>query len=135
MSGSDPAGAAADPTAAVAVLHNGRCPVCRHEIEAHRRTAAREGLPLAFDDLHSPDRAGWSVDADAAARRLHARLADGRVVRGFEANLAMWRAVPRWRPLARVAGLPGLRPVLAWLYERAFAPLAYRMHLRREGGR
>lgn len=119
-----------DDDAAEAVLYNADCPVCRLEIDRHRAAAARHGLPLAFDDLNGTARGAWGVSEDDAARRLHVRTARG-VVTGFDANLAMWRAIPGWRRVARIAALPVLRPVLAWLYERAFAPLVYRLHLHR----
>ena len=119
-----------DDDAARAVLYNADCPVCRIEVNHHRRRAAALGLPVAFDDLNGPARAGWGVDEDTAARRLHVRTANG-VVTGWEANLAMWRAMPRWRWLGRAGGLPVVRPVMETLYERAFAPFVYALHKRR----
>ena len=116
---------------AEAVLYNAECPVCRFEIDRHRDVAAREGLTLDFDDMNGAARDGWGVEADAAARRLHVRTARG-VVTGFEANLALWRAMPGWRRLAQVAGLPLVRPVLTAIYDRIFAPMIYRLHLRRQ---
>jgi predicted DCC family thiol-disulfide oxidoreductase YuxK len=117
--------------AAVAVLYNADCPICRFEVDHHKKKAAEQGLDVAFEDLNTDARQDWGVDEDTAARRLHVRTAQG-VVTGWEANLAMWRAMPRWRWVARLASLPGVTHLLGFLYERVFAPLVYRLHLRRK---
>lgn len=124
---------APDDDAALAVLYNADCAVCRFEVDHHRRTADAQGVDIVFDDLNGSALAGWGVDADAAARRLHARTAQG-VVSGWDANLAMWRAMPRWRLAARIGSWPVVRPVAEFVYERIFAPILYRRHLRRKGG-
>jgi predicted DCC family thiol-disulfide oxidoreductase YuxK len=117
-------------TARTCVLYNGQCPICAREIDVYRREAQTRGLPLAFDDLHDTDLARWGVDADAARRRLHV-LVDGRVLSGVPAFLALWAALPRWRWLARLVGLPGLRHLAAIVYDRALAPALYAMDVRR----
>ncbi|MEM8822749.1 MAG: DUF393 domain-containing protein [Pseudomonadota bacterium] len=113
------------------VLYNASCPVCRFEIDHYRKVAARDGLPVRFDDLNGPERAAWGIDADTAARRLHV-LEDGHVLSGFPAFLALWSEMPRMRWVARVLGLPGLRHGMSLLYDYVGAPLLYRAHLRRQ---
>jgi len=110
------------------VLYNRTCPVCRVEIEAYRRRAEAEDLPIRFDAL---DRAGdWGLTEDQAARRLHV-WQDGRVLSGLAAFRALWSAMPHWRWLARVTGWPVIRPLAALGYDRIAAPLLYRAHLGR----
>jgi predicted DCC family thiol-disulfide oxidoreductase YuxK len=116
-------------TSETRVLYNETCPVCRVEIDAYRRRAVRQGLPIRFDTL---DRAeDWGLTADEAARQLHV-WQDGRVLSGLEAFRALWSAMPRWRWLARVTGWPVIRPLAKVLYSRIAAPLLYRAHLRRQ---
>jgi predicted DCC family thiol-disulfide oxidoreductase YuxK len=68
---------------------------------------------------------------DQAARRLHARLPDGRIVSGVEAFALIWELLPRYRWLARLVRLPD-QPGLAGLaYNRIAAPILYRRHKRR----
>ncbi|MCB2044255.1 MAG: DUF393 domain-containing protein [Rhodoferax sp.] len=45
--------------------------------------------------------------------RFHVRQADGRLLDGAPAVLAMWALLPRWRWLARAGRLPGA----SWLME------------------
>lgn len=113
------------------VLYNDACPVCRFEIGHYAAHAGRRGLPLRFDDLNTADLAGWGLSADMAARRLHV-MHDGRLVSGLDAFRALWSAMPRYRWLARITGLPLVRPVLAFVYDRLAAPLLYRAHRRRQ---
>lgn len=111
----------------IRVLYNDTCPLCRWEVGHYRRAA--EGGPMAFDPL---DRAAdWGLTPDQAARALHVRQGDT-TLRGLEAFRAIWAELPRWRWLARLTGLPVLRPAVAFLYDRVAAPLLYRAHLRRQ---
>ena len=112
------------------VLYNGDCPVCSSEIRHYERYAARSNLPIRFDDLNDCDLSRWGVSADAAARRLHV-LKDGKVLDGIPAFLALWREMPRYRWLARLVGLPGIRQVAVAIYDHVLAPALYRRHLRR----
>lgn len=109
------------------VLYNADCPVCRFEIDAYRKRAA--GKPLRFDGLEAAARHG--LTPDQAARRLHV-IVDGQVLSGLPAFQALWRAVPRMGWLARLTGLPVIRPLTAALYDHIAAPMLYRAHLRRQ---
>jgi predicted DCC family thiol-disulfide oxidoreductase YuxK len=116
--------------AALRVLYNARCPICRAEIGHYASLAATQALPLRFDDLNGPDITFWGVSPDTAARRLHV-LHEGRVVAGIEAFRLIWAELPRYRWLARVTGWPGIRQATAVFYDRVAAPLLYGAHRRR----
>jgi predicted DCC family thiol-disulfide oxidoreductase YuxK len=73
----------------------------------------------------------WGLTEDEAARRLHV-MQDGKVLSGLAAFRAIWAGLPRWRWLARLTGLPVIRPAMAFLYDRIAAPMLYRAHLRRQ---
>lgn len=106
------------------VLYNGDCPICAREIAAYRRATQAEALPVTFEDLNTADLAAWGVSRDAARRRLHVR--DGERLRaGVPAFLALWRAIPRYRWLARLVALPGLHPLARVTYNAILAPLLY----------
>lgn len=115
------------------VLFNADCPVCSVEIRAYARHALGRDLPIRFDDLHSGALADWGLDADTAARRLHV-LHKGQLSSGIPAFLVLWAQMPRYRWLARVVGMPGIRTLAGVAYDRVLAPLIYRWHLRRQQG-
>lgn len=112
------------------ILFNGRCPICSAEIAHYQRAAQATGAALHFTDLNTAPLDDWGISPDQAMRRLHARR-DGQIVSGFPAFVLIWQALPRWRWLARLVLLPGLRQAVALVYDRIAAPLLYRLHRRR----
>ena len=113
------------------VFYNGACPVCRAEI-SHYRKGSSDGITWV-DLAEQPDAlADHGVDRDQALQRLHAQTPDGTVVAGVPAFLSLWAALPRYRWLGRVFGLPVIRPVAAFVYNRALAPMLYAAHRRRQ---
>ncbi len=116
------------------VLYNADCPVCSFEIDHYARYAKGRNLPVRFEDLNSEDLAGWGLSADQAARRLYVMHAD-RVLSGIPAFLVLWEQMPRYRALARIVGMPGIRHLAIAMYDYVLAPLIYRWHLRRQARR
>jgi len=112
------------------VLYNANCPVCNFEIQHYAQYAGANDLPIRFDDLNSDARDHWGLDADTAARRLYV-LHEGRLTSGIAAFVVLWAQMPRYRWLARVIGLPGIRQIASAGYDHVLAPAIYRWHLRR----
>ncbi|WP_050525977.1 thiol-disulfide oxidoreductase DCC family protein [Pseudorhodobacter aquimaris] len=116
--------------ASTSVLYNANCPVCNFEIRHYAQYAHSNGLPIRFDDLNSEAGEQWGLDPDTAARRLYV-LHDGRLTSGLPAFLVLWAQMPRYRWLAQIVGLPGIRHIASAVYDYILAPLIYRWHLRR----
>ena len=112
------------------VLFNAECPVCNLEIRTYERHAKAQGLPIRFDDLNTQCHA-WGIDPDTAARRLYV-WHDGHLTSGIPAFLVLWAQMPRYRWLGRVVGLPFIRPLAEFGYDRVLAPLIYRWHVWRK---
>lgn len=103
------------PPPALTVLYDGACPLCRREIGLYRQLPS--AAPLCYADVSDP--AQPLPDGTTRAQllaRFHVRAADGRLLDGAEAFLALWAALPGWRWLARVGRLPGA----AWILERVY---------------
>lgn len=114
------------------ILYNGQCPICRAEITRYRAMSARAGAPLSFHDLSEAPLERWQLDADAAARRLHARMPDGRLLSGVPAFAEIWARLPGLRWLARAVRWPLVGRLARFGYDRLAAPFLYRLHLRRQ---
>ncbi len=114
------------------ILYNGACPICSREIAHYRRLAAARGAPVVFDDLNQTDLGRWGLSADQARRRLHALDGTARLD-GLAAFRALWALLPGWRWLARLTGLPLVRPLAALAYDRIAAPILYRRSCRASG--
>lgn len=100
---------------ALTVLYDGACPLCRREISLYRRLQA--ATAVHYCDVSRP---GGPLPPGRSRRELLARFhvlcADGRVLDGAPAFIALWSVLPGWRWLARLARLPGV----PWLLERGY---------------
>lgn len=119
--------APADPAAAAEVFFDGACPVCRAEIAQYRRMRGAEAV--AWRDV-AGDAPPEGLNRETLLARFHVRRADGGLVSGFRAFLAVWRVNPRLAPLARLLD----RPPFTWAGEAAYRLfLALRPLWRRAG--
>jgi demethoxyubiquinone hydroxylase (CLK1/Coq7/Cat5 family) len=100
-----------DSTETLTVLYDGSCPLCRREI-AHVRTLSerQEDGAMCFIDISQPSvsKASCADDRARLLARFHVQRADGSMLSGAAAFVAMWDRLPGWRWLARFARLPGM---------------------------
>ena len=101
------------------VLYDGACPLCRREVAHLQGLAAQQpDSALCFVDVSATD-GPWAPDERARLlARFHVQGADGRLLDGAAAFVAMWARLPGWRWLARLARWPGVLPALEWAYGR-----------------
>ena len=97
------------------VLYDGACPLCRREVGVYRGLTPLR--PLRWCDVseaNSPLPTGGSR-ADYLAR-FHVQQADGTLLSGARAFVALWATLPGWRWLARIAALPGVTGLMDIAY-------------------
>lgn len=108
------------PPGETTVYYDGACPVCSREIAHYRSRPGAEGMRWVDATTCPAEALGPDLTRDAALARMHVRTADGRLVDGARAFAALWRGLPGFAWLGRLAG------------HRLVAPLAeagYRMFL------
>ncbi|MGF1606495.1 MAG: thiol-disulfide oxidoreductase DCC family protein [Rhodothalassiaceae bacterium] len=121
-------------TASLTTYYNGACPICSAEIGHYRAEAQRLGrTDLAWIDVseHASALEHHGLGQNCAYRRLYAETAEGRLLVGVDAFIAIWQQLPRWRWLARVTRVPVIRPVAKWAYEHVAARAIYHWNKRR----
>lgn len=103
------------------VLYDGACPLCRREIGVYQGLQPiKPTQTLKFSDISRIDcPLPPGGDRSSYLARFHVQRADGQVLSGAAAFVALWTTLPGWRYLAMVAGLPGATPALELVY-RAF---------------
>ena len=102
----------------ITVLFDGACPLCRREISVYQGLKPIEPTTqLNFADV-SQIQTALPPGGDRAAylKRFHVQLANGSVLSGAEAFVALWAVLPGWRWLARFASLPGVTPLMELAY-------------------
>jgi len=100
------------------VYYDGKCGLCRREIEYYKRVAPADRfvwLDIATDPASLAD---LDISQADALRRLHARDASGVVYVGVAAFSAIWQGLNYWRYLAMIVNLPLLKPLAAFTYDR-----------------
>lgn len=121
-------------SAQLTVWYNTKCPVCNGGIDWQRSRlmqAARAGM-IEFRDINlEPDALShFGAGLEDVRRRLHAVDADGRLHVGADCAIAVWRLTPGDAWLARLVGLPLIRPIARVAYDR-FADLLYAWNRRK----
>ena len=112
------------PTAsnpAATVYFDGACPVCRIEIAHYQGQPGAKALCFVDASKATAD-LGPDLAQERAMARFHVRIADGSLVSGAAAMVAVWSVLPNWRWAARLAALPGMMSVLETAY-RLFLPV------------
>jgi predicted DCC family thiol-disulfide oxidoreductase YuxK len=110
------------------VWYNSKCPVCNAGIGWQRSRlvrAARSGA-IEFRDINlEPDAlARFGAGVEDVRRRLHAVDADGRLYVGADCAIAIWLRTPGDAWLGLALGLPVIRHLSRFGYDR-FADLLY----------
>ncbi|MEC5216709.1 putative DCC family thiol-disulfide oxidoreductase YuxK [Actimicrobium sp. GrIS 1.19] len=119
--------------AALQVMFDGSCPLCRREVGVYRDLTP--SAPIQWVDVSDPNNLLPSgAERAVFMARFHVRTADGRLLGGAAAFVALWLTLPGWRWLGRFGALPGVTPLLEVVY-RGFLrvrPLMQRLARRLE---
>jgi predicted DCC family thiol-disulfide oxidoreductase YuxK len=91
------------------VYYDGACPVCRREIGFYQK---RTGGAVSYCDVAAEVCPAPDLGREEALQRFHVRLADGALVSGARAFLALWGQTPGFKAASK---LLSPRPVVALL--------------------
>ena len=104
------------------VWYNTRCPVCDAGItwQRNRLVRAAQAGVIEFRDINLEPAAlaRFGAGIEDVRRRPHAVDADGRLHVGADCAIEIWRRTPGTRWLGRLTGLPGLRWLAGFAYDR-----------------
>ena len=94
------------------IYFDGKCYLCSAEISHYRNHP--EGQAFTYVDITHPqfDAKAESLDPFAVHRVMHVKLENGQLVTAVDAFLNIWKNMPSYHPLYRIASLKALRPLL-----------------------
>lgn len=98
------------------IYFDGGCPVCTSEMAVYRRQPGAQACNWVDASRCDESAFGTDLNREAALKRLHVRLPDGRLAHGARGFAAMWMALPRTAWLGRVANLAPVAAVLEVAY-------------------
>ena len=104
------------------VFFDGSCPLCRKEIGFYRRKRGADRIDWVDVSAVARGDVATGLSCDQAMRRFHVMTPAGRLIDGGHAFAVLWAALPGFRWVGKVMGLPGLRHVLNLAYD-AFLPV------------
>ena len=90
------------PSSKPTAYYDGNCPLCRAEIDMYRKQDTDNRIKLidvSVTDVDLPD--GFA--RSQAMARFHVMSTNGRLLSGAEAFIEVWRQLPGWRWVARIA--------------------------------
>ena len=97
------------------VMFDGSCPLCRREVSVYRGLEPLQ--PLHWLDVSADTSpAIGAEDKSRFMTRFHVQRADGELLSGAQAFVALWLQLPGWRWLGRAASLPGATAFLELFY-------------------
>lgn len=104
-----------DSTRCTTVLYDASCPLCRREIALYQSLPSE--APIRWVDVSGPDvPLPCDLPREHLMRRFHLISADDRVLSGAAAFVHLWRQLPGWRHLARLAVIPGFVALMEVMY-------------------
>lgn len=97
------------------VLFDGSCPLCRREIALYKdlqADAAMQWVDISTCSYAAPE----GVSKDKLMQRFHVVTPEGVLLSGAAAFVFVWKQLPGWRWLAKLARLPGMLTLMEWSY-------------------
>ena len=106
------------------IYYNGECPVCRTEMEHYAEICATARPELRFIDSTRVrnDFTACGLRQEHLERRVYIRAANGQILSGMPAIIALWSRMPRYEWASRLFSLPVIRQATELLYDHLIAP-------------
>ncbi|CAM4127054.1 DUF393 domain-containing protein [Vreelandella rituensis] len=102
------------------VYYDAKCPGCRRDRQRYERLAGSQAKGIEWVDVTDNEALlrERGVNPQEALLSLHVEDEQGRIYNGLDTYILLMNRAPRLKPLAWLIGLPGIKPVLSWFYQR-----------------
>lgn len=110
------------------VYYNGACNICGPEVALYRKLAADHDAAINFIDISAS--CPVTMDKTTLLKQFHVRDGDERMHKGLDAFILLWKRLPKFRHLATLTSIPGIRHLGQFVYLNIIAPWLYRRYLK-----
>lgn len=102
----------------ICVYYDGACPKCIKDRQTYEKLAGKLGDHISWIDITGQEKQlrELGIDPDKALTELHVKDENNRVLSEMDAYILLMGKIPVLQPVARIIGLPLIRPVLAKIY-------------------
>ena len=94
------------------VYYDGACHLCSREIDHYAKRDQQQ--QFLFIDISSPhfSAVGEGLDPVKVDQEMHVKTEDGKIFTGVDAFIELWRQMPGYAVMGRVASLPVVNSIL-----------------------
>lgn len=100
----------------ITVFYDGKCGLCTREINYYRKIAPSGVFDWRDITEHIGDLEKHGISHVQALKQMRALDADGQWHAGADAFILIWRQLSKWRVLAAIVALPGIRQIANLVY-------------------
>ena len=99
------------------IFYDGKCHLCYQEITHYLKLDKKDlltGVDIADTDF---DASFYDLDQTEVNIHMHAADESGRIYKGIDAFIEIWKRLPLYSPLVKIVGSKFLRPVSDIAYD------------------
>ena len=103
---------------ALTVYYDGSCPGCVRDRRRYEKIAGKHAASTLWIDITGKDDQlkALGINPQDAVRELHVVDDAGNIYRELDAYILLMERTVWLKPFALLIGLPGIKPILSWLY-------------------
>ena len=104
----------------ITVYYDGACPTCVKDRYHYEKLSGGAGKNINWFDITGQEERlrEIGIDPQKALMELHVKNENQQILSEMDAYILLMRKLPLLRPLARLIGLPLIRPMLSKMYHK-----------------
>ncbi len=102
----------------ITVFYDGKCSLCRKEIAYYKKIAPADTFRWCDITLDSNPLTQRGFSLRNGLMFFHVEDDNGTMHTSLDAFIIVWKELRGWRYLAKIASLPGLKPLINRVYKR-----------------
>lgn len=93
----------------IRILYDGNCIVCSTEILYYKRIDKKNQIEIIDISDSNFNAKNFNLDPKEVDLKLHVIDEDNKLYIGVDAFIKIWSLFPQWKPVGKIASLPGIK--------------------------